>query len=223
MQLYGEMKAAQLPAEKQSIGTEYVFKMKGKADGSIEKYKERSIKRVQDKVRHRIHRKILSCCKVHDATHAHRLEQVLWLIMDQVDVVTAFLYSVIKEVVYCAIPEEWNLTRVSTAWNWWMLYKDSSKIHVSRMRPLMKSCAPSDFKYPASTRTSTSKLSIKNAEFYRYKWTELIAHAKSQLKKRFELRIVANAHFSWVFYWWKMRAVAWRCARNNMWMTSLAL
>ena len=43
MQLRGVFKAATLPAGQQAIGTKWVFKIKRKADGSIEKYKARLV------------------------------------------------------------------------------------------------------------------------------------------------------------------------------------
>ena len=43
MQLRGVFRAAKLPSNQHAIGTKWVFKIKRKADGSIEKYKARLV------------------------------------------------------------------------------------------------------------------------------------------------------------------------------------
>ena len=43
MQLRGVFRAAKLPSNQNAIGTKWVFKIKRKADGSIEKYKARLV------------------------------------------------------------------------------------------------------------------------------------------------------------------------------------
>uniref|UniRef100_A0AAV1TTM0 Reverse transcriptase Ty1/copia-type domain-containing protein n=1 Tax=Peronospora matthiolae TaxID=2874970 RepID=A0AAV1TTM0_9STRA len=91
---------------KGAIGTKWVFKIKRKADGSVEKYKARLVaKGFKQKygidytetfspvVKYVTLRMVIAITKYFD-----------WP-LDQLDVVTAFLYGVMKEKVYCVIPE----------------------------------------------------------------------------------------------------------------------
>ena len=106
MRLRGVFRAAKLPIGQRTIGTKWVFKIKRKADGSIEKYKARLVaKGFRQKfgidytetfapvVKYVTLRMVIAIAKFFD-----------WPI-DQLDVVTAFLYGEMKEVVYIDVPE----------------------------------------------------------------------------------------------------------------------
>uniref|UniRef100_A0AAV1TI94 Reverse transcriptase Ty1/copia-type domain-containing protein n=1 Tax=Peronospora matthiolae TaxID=2874970 RepID=A0AAV1TI94_9STRA len=73
MRLREVFRAAKLPKGHRAIDTKWVFKIKRKADGSIDKYKA--------------------------------LAKYFGWTIDQLDVVAAFLYGVMKEQVFCVIPE----------------------------------------------------------------------------------------------------------------------
>uniref|UniRef100_A0AAV1TFY3 Integrase catalytic domain-containing protein n=2 Tax=Peronospora matthiolae TaxID=2874970 RepID=A0AAV1TFY3_9STRA len=106
MHLLGVFRAAKLPRGQGAIGTKWVFKIKRKADGSVEKYKARLVAKGFKKkygidytetfspvVKYVTLRMVIAITKYFD-----------WP-LDQLDVVTAFLYGVMKEKVYCVIPE----------------------------------------------------------------------------------------------------------------------
>ena len=106
MQLRGVFRATKLPTGQHTIGTKWVFKIKRKADGSIDKYKARLVaKGFKQKygidytetfspvVKYVTLRMVIAIAKYFDWT------------LDQLDVVTTFLYGEMKEKVFCAIPE----------------------------------------------------------------------------------------------------------------------
>uniref|UniRef100_A0AAV1V9F8 Polyprotein n=1 Tax=Peronospora matthiolae TaxID=2874970 RepID=A0AAV1V9F8_9STRA len=106
MHLRGVFRAAKLPRGQGAIGTTWVFKIERKADGSVEKYKARLVaKGFKQKygidytetfspvVKYVTLRMVIAITKYFD-----------WP-LDQLDVVTVFLYGVMKEKVYCVIPE----------------------------------------------------------------------------------------------------------------------
>ena len=106
MRLRGVFRAAKLPDGQRVIDTKWVFKIKRKSDGSIEKYKTRlAAKGFRQKygidytetfspvVKYVTLRMVIAIAKHFE-----------WPI-DQLDVVTEFLYGVMKEQVYCVIPE----------------------------------------------------------------------------------------------------------------------
>ncbi|CAI5723636.1 unnamed protein product [Hyaloperonospora brassicae] len=106
MRLRGVFRAAKLPSNQRAIGTKWVFKIKRKASGSIEKFKARLVaKGFKQKygidytetfspvVKYVTLRMVIAIAKYFD-----------WP-LDQLDVVTAFLYGVMKEKVFCNIPE----------------------------------------------------------------------------------------------------------------------
>ncbi|KAG2758595.1 Retrovirus-related Pol polyprotein from transposon TNT 1-94 [Phytophthora cactorum] len=106
MRLRGVFRAAKLPNGQRAIGTKWVFKIKRKADGSIEKYKARLVaKGFKQKygidytdtfspvVKYVTLRMIIAIAKYFG-----------WPLV-QLDVVTAFLYGIMKELVFCAVPE----------------------------------------------------------------------------------------------------------------------
>uniref|UniRef100_A0AAV1VML5 Reverse transcriptase Ty1/copia-type domain-containing protein n=1 Tax=Peronospora matthiolae TaxID=2874970 RepID=A0AAV1VML5_9STRA len=98
MKLRGAFRATKLPSGQHTIGTKWVFKIKRKADGSIEKYKARLVaKGFKQKygidytetfspvVKYVTLRMVVAITKYFDWT------------LDQLDVVTAFLYGEMKE------------------------------------------------------------------------------------------------------------------------------
>ena len=106
MQLRGVFRAAKLPRNHRAIGTKWVFKIKRKADGSIEKFKARLVAKgfkqqygidytetFAPVVKYVTLRMVIAITKHFD-----------WP-LNQLDVVTAFLYGVMKEQVFCIIPE----------------------------------------------------------------------------------------------------------------------
>ena len=106
MHLRGVFQAAKLPIGQRAIGTKWVFKIKRKSDGSIEKYKARLVaKGFKQKygidytetfspvVKYVTLRMIIAIAKFFN-----------W-VLDQLDVVTAFLYGIMKESVFCEVPE----------------------------------------------------------------------------------------------------------------------
>uniref|UniRef100_A0AAV1VCX2 Reverse transcriptase Ty1/copia-type domain-containing protein n=1 Tax=Peronospora matthiolae TaxID=2874970 RepID=A0AAV1VCX2_9STRA len=106
MHLRGVFRAAKLPRGQGAIGTKWVFKIKRKADGSVEKYKARLVangfkqkygidytETFSPVVKYVTLRMVIAITKYFD-----------WL-LDQLDVVTAFLYGVMKEKMYCVISE----------------------------------------------------------------------------------------------------------------------
>jgi hypothetical protein len=106
MKLRGVSRATKLPAEQRTIRTKWVFKIKRKADGSIEKYKTRLVAKGFNQrygidftetfspvVKYVTLRMVIAITKYFDWT------------LDQLDVVTAFLYGEMKEQVFCAVPE----------------------------------------------------------------------------------------------------------------------
>lgn len=106
MRLRGVFRAAKLPTGQRAIGTKWVLKIKRNADGSIDKYKARLVaKGFKQKygidytetfapvVKYVTLRIVIALAKYFD-----------WPV-DQLNVVTAFLYGEMKEVVYISVPE----------------------------------------------------------------------------------------------------------------------
>ncbi|KAG6590536.1 Integrase catalytic core protein [Phytophthora cinnamomi] len=106
MRLRGVFRAAKLPNNQRAVGTKWVFKIKRNADGSIEKFKARLVAKgfvqkygidytetFSPVVKYVTLRMIIAVAKYFG-----------WP-MDQLDVVTAFLYGLMKEKVFCSVPE----------------------------------------------------------------------------------------------------------------------
>ncbi|KAG6590624.1 Integrase catalytic core protein [Phytophthora cinnamomi] len=106
MRLRGVFRAAKLPNNQRAVGTKWVFKIKRNADGSIEKFKARLVAKgfvqkygidytetFSPVVKYVTLRMIIAVAKYFG-----------WR-MDQLDVVTAFLYGLMKEKVFCSVPE----------------------------------------------------------------------------------------------------------------------
>ena len=106
MKLRGVFRAAKLPNGQSAIGTKWVFKIKRKADGSIEKYKTRLVAKGFRQKYGIDYTETFSPVVIYVT-----LRMVIAIAkhfgwpLDQLDVVTAFLYGVMKEKVFCAVPE----------------------------------------------------------------------------------------------------------------------
>uniref|UniRef100_H3GC12 Integrase catalytic domain-containing protein n=1 Tax=Phytophthora ramorum TaxID=164328 RepID=H3GC12_PHYRM len=86
--------------------TEWVFKIKRKADGSIEKYKARLVaKGFKQKYGIDYTETFSPVVKYVTLRMIIAIAKYFGWPLDQLDVVTAFLYGVMKEVVFCVVPE----------------------------------------------------------------------------------------------------------------------
>lgn len=95
-----------MPKGQQAIGTKWVFKIKRNADGSIEKYKARLVAkgfRQKDGIDYT--ETFSPVVKYVTLRMVISLTKYFGWRLDQLDVVTAFLYGVMKEVVYCLVSE----------------------------------------------------------------------------------------------------------------------
>uniref|UniRef100_A0AAV1TKX7 Reverse transcriptase Ty1/copia-type domain-containing protein n=1 Tax=Peronospora matthiolae TaxID=2874970 RepID=A0AAV1TKX7_9STRA len=106
MRLREVFRAAKLTKGHRAIGTEWVFRIKRKADGSIDKHKARLMAKgfkqqygidytetFSPVVKYVTLRMVIAVAKYFGWT------------IDQLDVVTAFLYGVMKEQAFCVMPE----------------------------------------------------------------------------------------------------------------------
>uniref|UniRef100_A0AAV1VA69 Reverse transcriptase Ty1/copia-type domain-containing protein n=1 Tax=Peronospora matthiolae TaxID=2874970 RepID=A0AAV1VA69_9STRA len=106
MHLRGVFRAAKLLRGQGAIGTKCVFKIKRKADGSVEKYKARLVaKGFKQKYGIDYTETFSSVVKYVTLRVVIAITKYFDWPLDQLDVVTAFLYGVMKEKVYCVIPE----------------------------------------------------------------------------------------------------------------------
>ncbi|KAG2802744.1 hypothetical protein PC113_g24459 [Phytophthora cactorum] len=106
MRLRGVFRAAKLPNGQRAIGTKWVFKIKRKADGSIEKYKARLVaKGFKQKYGIDYTETFSPVVKYVTLRMVIAIAKYFGWPLDQLDVVTAFLYGIMKEQVFCAVPE----------------------------------------------------------------------------------------------------------------------
>ncbi|KAG3121027.1 hypothetical protein C6341_g27299 [Phytophthora cactorum] len=106
MRLRGVFRAAKLPNGQRAIGTKWVFKIKRKADGSIEKYKARLVaKGFKQKYGIDYTETFSPVVKYVTLRMVIAIAKYFGWPLDQLDVVTAFLYGIMKELVFCAVPE----------------------------------------------------------------------------------------------------------------------
>uniref|UniRef100_A0AAV1THU1 Polyprotein n=1 Tax=Peronospora matthiolae TaxID=2874970 RepID=A0AAV1THU1_9STRA len=106
MKLRGVFRAAKLTNGQSAIGTKWVFKIKRKADGSIEKYKARLVaKGFRQKYGIDYTETFSSVVKYVTLRMVIAITKHFGWPLNQLDVVTAFLYGVMKEKVFCAVPE----------------------------------------------------------------------------------------------------------------------
>ncbi|KAG2807523.1 Retrovirus-related Pol polyprotein from transposon TNT 1-94 [Phytophthora cactorum] len=106
MRLRGVFRAAKLPNGQHAIGTKWVFKIKQKADESIEKYKARLVaKGFKQKYGIDYTETFSPVVKYVTLRMVIALVKYYGWPLDQLDVVTAFLYGIMKALVFCAVPE----------------------------------------------------------------------------------------------------------------------
>ncbi|KAG3043973.1 hypothetical protein PC121_g22208 [Phytophthora cactorum] len=106
MRLRGVFRAAKLPNGQRAIGTKWVFKIKRKADGSIEKYKVRLVaKGFKQKYGIDYTETFSPVVKYVTLRMVIAIAKYFGWPLDQLDVVTAFLYGIMKEQVFCIVPE----------------------------------------------------------------------------------------------------------------------
>ena len=197
MKLRGVFRATKLPTGQHTIGTKWVFKIKRKADGSIEKYKARLVaKGFKQKygidytetfspvVKYVTLRMVIAITKYFDRT------------LDQLDVVTAFLYGEMKEKVFCAIPEGvdvdedfdcfelvkaiYGLKQASRVWNeTFHEFVCSIGFQVSDFDPCLY--------LKIASGECVLLLVYVDDVLVTGSSTDMIAHTKSDLKTRFEM------------------------------------
>uniref|UniRef100_A0AAV1VJN2 Integrase catalytic domain-containing protein n=1 Tax=Peronospora matthiolae TaxID=2874970 RepID=A0AAV1VJN2_9STRA len=218
MHLLGVFRAAKLPRGQGAIGTKWVFKIKRKADGSVEKYKARLVaKGFKQKygidytetfspvVKYVTLRMVIAITKYFD-----------WS-LDQLDVVTAFLYGVMKEKVYCVIPEGvemdgdfdclelvkaiYGLKQASRVWNeTFDEFVCFIGFEVSAFDPCLYIKVVDGhcvlvLVYVDDVLVTGSSL-------------ELIAQTKADLKTRFEMTDSGKCTLYWASNWWTNRMAA---------------
>ncbi|KAG2810460.1 hypothetical protein PC113_g23763 [Phytophthora cactorum] len=106
MRLRGVFRAAKLPNGHRAIGTKWVFKIKRKADGSTEKYKARLVaKGFKQKYGIDYTETFSPVVKYVTLRMVIAIAKYFGWPLDQLDVVTAFLYGIMKEQVFCIVPE----------------------------------------------------------------------------------------------------------------------
>uniref|UniRef100_A0AAV1V4E9 Integrase catalytic domain-containing protein n=1 Tax=Peronospora matthiolae TaxID=2874970 RepID=A0AAV1V4E9_9STRA len=106
MKLRGVFRAAKLPNGQSAIGTKWVFKIKRKADGSIEKYKARLVaKGFRQKYGIDYTETFSARGQVCDAANGHRHYQALWMAPRPARCGDCVPVGVMKEKVFCAVPE----------------------------------------------------------------------------------------------------------------------
>ncbi|KAG2766082.1 hypothetical protein PC112_g25604 [Phytophthora cactorum] len=156
MRLRGVFRAAKLPNGQRAIGTKWVFKIKRKADGSIEKYKARLVaKGFKHKYGIDYTETFSPVVKYVTLRMIIAIAKYFGWPLDQLDVVTAFLYGIMKELVFCAVPEGVDLDDDFDCLE--LAKVISSKLRACGTRPSTNSCALSASKCRPSTRASTSR------------------------------------------------------------------
>uniref|UniRef100_A0AAV1VMY4 Reverse transcriptase Ty1/copia-type domain-containing protein n=1 Tax=Peronospora matthiolae TaxID=2874970 RepID=A0AAV1VMY4_9STRA len=106
MKLRGVLRAPKQPAGQHTIGTKWVFNIKRKADGSIEKYKARLVaKGFKQKYGIDYTETFLPVVKYVTLRMVVAITKYFDWTLDLLDVVTALLCGEMKEKVFCAIPE----------------------------------------------------------------------------------------------------------------------
>ena len=94
MQLRGVFRASKLPTGQHNIGTKWVFKIKRKADGSIDKYKTRLVaKGFKQKYGIDYTETFSPVVKYVTLRMVIAITKYFGWTLDQLDVVTAFLYD----------------------------------------------------------------------------------------------------------------------------------
>ncbi|GMF31650.1 unnamed protein product [Phytophthora fragariaefolia] len=99
-------RTAKLPNDQRAVGSKWVFKIKRNADGSIDKYKARLVaKGFVQKYGIDYTETFLPVVKYVTLRVIIAIAKYFGWPFDQLDVVTAFLYGLMKEKVFCSVPE----------------------------------------------------------------------------------------------------------------------
>uniref|UniRef100_A0AAV1V040 Reverse transcriptase Ty1/copia-type domain-containing protein n=1 Tax=Peronospora matthiolae TaxID=2874970 RepID=A0AAV1V040_9STRA len=164
MKLRGVLRAPKQPAGQHTIGTKWVFNIKRKADGSIEKYKARLVaKGFKQKYGIDYTETFLPVVKYVTLRMVVAITKYFDWTLDLLDVVTALLCEEMKEKVFCAIPEG---VEVDEDFDCFELLKAIYGLkQASRVwkEISMSSSAPLDFKYLILTRVFISRLQVATA------------------------------------------------------------
>lgn len=103
--LRGVFRAAKSPNNQRAIGTKWVFQIERKADGSVEKFMGSSRRKtIQAEVWIRYTETFSMVVKYVTLRMVIATTKYFALPVDQLDVMTAFLYEVMEEDVFCSIP-----------------------------------------------------------------------------------------------------------------------
>ncbi|GMF61332.1 unnamed protein product [Phytophthora fragariaefolia] len=106
MRLRDVFRAAKLPNNQRAVGTKWVFTIKRNADGSIDKYKARLVaKGFVQKYGIDYTETYLAVVKYVTLRIIIAIAKYFGWPIDQLDVVTAFPYGLMKEKVFCSVPE----------------------------------------------------------------------------------------------------------------------
>ncbi|KAF1322206.1 Integrase catalytic core protein, partial [Globisporangium splendens] len=197
MRLRGVFRATKLPTGQRAIGTKWVFKIKRNADGSIDKYKARLVaKGFKQKYGIDYTETFAPVVKYVTLRMVIGLAKLFGWPVDQLDVVTAFLYGQMKEVVYILIPEGmevegdfdclellksiYGLKQASRVWNeTFDEYVRSTGFEVSKFDPcLYTKCVDG---HCVLILVYVDDVIVTGSS------VELIAEVKTQLKRRFEM------------------------------------
>ncbi|KAF1322235.1 Integrase catalytic core protein, partial [Globisporangium splendens] len=197
MRLRGVFRGAKLPNGQRAIGTKWVFKIKRNADGTIDKYKARLVaKGFKQKYGIDYTETFAPVVKYVTLRMVIGLAKLFGWPVDQLDVVTAFLYDEMKELVYILIPEGmeveadfdclellksiYGLKQASRVWNeTFDEYVRSTGFEVSKFDPCL---------YIKRTGNHCVLLLVYVDDVIVTRSSaDPIAEAKSQLKKRFEM------------------------------------
>ena len=104
------LRAAELSHDQCAIGTKWVFKIKRREDELIERYKARLVgKGFKQKYGIDYTDTFSPAVKYMTLQMVVAIAKYFKWPLDQLDVVTAFLYEIMKEQFYCEVPEEVQL------------------------------------------------------------------------------------------------------------------
>ncbi|KAG6590544.1 putative integrase [Phytophthora cinnamomi] len=178
-----------------AVGTKWVFKINRNADGSIEVQGSARRERLRAKYGIDYTETFSPVVKYVTLRMIIAVAKYFGWPMDQLDVVTAFLYGLMKEKVFCSVPEGvelddgfdcvellkaiYGLKQASRVWN----------------ETFDGMCAPSVFACQATTlplhqgrrRRMRSAAGLRGRRLGDRKFGEMIAEVKRQLKSRFEM------------------------------------
>uniref|UniRef100_A0AAV1TN90 Reverse transcriptase Ty1/copia-type domain-containing protein n=1 Tax=Peronospora matthiolae TaxID=2874970 RepID=A0AAV1TN90_9STRA len=167
-----------LPKGHRAIGTKWVFKIKRKADGSIDKYKARLVAKGFKQQYGMDYTETFSpVVKYVTLRMVIAVTMYFGWTIDQIDVVTAFLYGVMQEQVFCVIPEGVEL---EGSFDCLELVK---AIYRLKQAPRVWNETFDEFLCTIGFQASSLDLFL----YIRIVSCELIASTKTELKTRFEM------------------------------------